>query len=85
MRRKVIDIEEKWITITSYVAPWTDDFYGEGYQPIVYYKMPYVSEEECNKLLKQSEEEYNNVKLDAWKPPELDVYWKVVSREITEC
>lgn len=85
MRRKVIDIEEQWITIASYVESWADDWYGKDYHPIIYYRGPYVNQEECDKLLKKCQEKYKNIKPDAWKPPELEVYWKIVSREITEC
>jgi hypothetical protein len=82
MKRKVVNIEEQWLTIASYVEPWVYDCYGEGYHPIVYYRGPYVSQEECNKLLKKCQEKYKNITPDAWKPPELEVYWKTISTEI---
>ena len=85
MRRKVVTIEEQWITIASYVEPWVDDCYGEGYHPIIYCRGPYISQEECDKLLKECQERYKNIKPDAWEPPKLDVYWKAISTEITEC
>lgn len=81
MKRTVIYKEEKYFKITSYVDDLNEIIEPYNHK-ILYCQLPYKNDEECEELLEKAKKDYAEKKPYNRKPPILETFWAIVSKEI---